>query len=213
MPRPYSSQGCPRTPIPIYPPVVPPRSSPPYLPWCPIPAFPQQTPGPPLPVLPIPMPSHHRRHFGCHPILKTPPFSPPHPAVFSPEKVPEKLDAIVIGSGIGGLAVAVLLAKVGRRVLVLEQHGRLGGCCHAFSEKGFEFDTGTCGHGERRGLRPTAFRRGSGWSVGTRRVALRSQRRRMAELPLPPNPLSVGGRGGGAAHSSAGTVTCPAGVL
>uniref|UniRef100_A0A803XXC7 All-trans-retinol 13,14-reductase n=1 Tax=Meleagris gallopavo TaxID=9103 RepID=A0A803XXC7_MELGA len=76
-------------------------------------------------------------HFGCHPPLKI-----PHPAVFSPEKVPEKLDAIVIGSGIGGLAAAVLLAKVGRRVLVLEQHGRLGGCCHAFSEKGFEFDTG-----------------------------------------------------------------------
>ncbi|XP_035745321.1 all-trans-retinol 13,14-reductase, partial [Egretta garzetta] len=52
------------------------------------------------------------------------------------------LEAIVVGSGIGGLAAAALLAKVGKRVLVLEQHGKLGGCCHTFSEKGFEFDTG-----------------------------------------------------------------------
>ncbi|XP_032059885.1 all-trans-retinol 13,14-reductase [Aythya fuligula] len=63
-------------------------------------------------------------------------------AVFSADKVPAGLDAIVIGSGIGGLAAAVLLAKAGRRVLVLEQHGKLGGCCHTFSEKGFEFDAG-----------------------------------------------------------------------
>ncbi|XP_069800355.1 all-trans-retinol 13,14-reductase-like [Dendropsophus ebraccatus] len=62
--------------------------------------------------------------------------------VFSPEKVPEKLDAIVIGSGIGGQAVAALLARAGKRVLVLEQLGKLGGCCHTFNEKGYEFDVG-----------------------------------------------------------------------
>ncbi|KPP71684.1 putative all-trans-retinol 13,14-reductase [Scleropages formosus] len=61
---------------------------------------------------------------------------------FLASKVPEKLDAVVIGSGIGGLGVAVLLAKVGKRVLVLEQHDRAGGCCHTFTEKGFEFDVG-----------------------------------------------------------------------
>lgn len=64
------------------------------------------------------------------------------PAGFLVSKVPEDLDAIVIGSGIGGLGLAVLLAKVGKKVLVLEQHDRAGGCCHTFSEKGYEFDVG-----------------------------------------------------------------------
>ncbi|XP_075063321.1 all-trans-retinol 13,14-reductase [Mixophyes fleayi] len=62
--------------------------------------------------------------------------------VFSPDKVPEKLDAIVIGSGIGGQGVAAFLARAGKRVLVLEQLGKLGGCCHTFNEKGYEFDVG-----------------------------------------------------------------------
>ncbi|KAL7860695.1 hypothetical protein AOLI_G00170440 [Acnodon oligacanthus] len=61
---------------------------------------------------------------------------------FLASRVPRDLDAIVIGSGIGGLGVAVLLAKVGKKVLVLEQHDRAGGCCHTFTEKGFEFDVG-----------------------------------------------------------------------
>ena len=44
---------------------------------------------------------------------------------FSADRVPSGLDAIVIGSGIGGLTTAALLAKVGKKVLVLEQHDQV----------------------------------------------------------------------------------------
>lgn len=55
---------------------------------------------------------------------------------FAGKKVPEDLDAIVIGSGIGGLTCAALLSRAGKKVLVLEQHDQAGGCCHTFLEKG-----------------------------------------------------------------------------
>lgn len=61
---------------------------------------------------------------------------------FAPNKVPQDLDAIIIGSGMGGLTAAVIMAKVGKRVLVLEQHDQAGGCCHTFIDKGYEFDVG-----------------------------------------------------------------------
>uniref|UniRef100_A0A3P9L2C0 Amine oxidase domain-containing protein n=1 Tax=Oryzias latipes TaxID=8090 RepID=A0A3P9L2C0_ORYLA len=61
---------------------------------------------------------------------------------FRLDRIPVALDAVVIGSGIGGLTTAALLSKAGKRVLVLEQHDTAGGCTHTFQKKGFEFDVG-----------------------------------------------------------------------
>ena len=46
---------------------------------------------------------------------------PPSPNL----QVPAELDAIVVGSGIGGLVTAALMAKAGKRVVVLEQHDQV----------------------------------------------------------------------------------------
>ncbi len=51
-------------------------------------------------------------------------------------------DAIVIGSGIGGMAAAAALSRVGHKVLLLEQHQTLGGLTHSFSRNGFTWDVG-----------------------------------------------------------------------
>ena len=51
-------------------------------------------------------------------------------------------DAIVIGSGIGGMAAAAALSRVGHKVLLLEQHQTLGGLTHSFSREGFTWDVG-----------------------------------------------------------------------
>ncbi len=51
-------------------------------------------------------------------------------------------DAIVIGSGIGGMAASAALSKVGHRVLLLEQYQTLGGLTHSFSLGGFTWDAG-----------------------------------------------------------------------
>merc|ERR1712130_300439 len=61
---------------------------------------------------------------------------------FSKDKVPEGLDAILIGSGIGSLTTAAIMAKAGKKVLVLEQHDQAGGTCHSYTEKGYDFDVG-----------------------------------------------------------------------
>jgi all-trans-retinol 13,14-reductase len=58
-------------------------------------------------------------------------------------KLEEQWDAIVIGSGIGGLTAAALLATYGKkRVLVLERHYEAGGFTHTFHRPGYEWDVG-----------------------------------------------------------------------
>ncbi|KAK8944308.1 hypothetical protein KSP39_PZI007547 [Platanthera zijinensis] len=57
---------------------------------------------------------------------------------------PGKLEAdvVVIGSGIGGLCCAGLLAKYSQDVIVLESHDVPGGAAHSFEFKGYKFDSG-----------------------------------------------------------------------
>ncbi len=56
--------------------------------------------------------------------------------------IDEQYDAIVIGSGIGGLSTAALLSKEGKKVLVLEKHYVAGGFTHVFKRNDYEWDVG-----------------------------------------------------------------------
>ncbi|MFK8183073.1 MAG: phytoene desaturase family protein [Phormidesmis sp.] len=60
---------------------------------------------------------------------------------FAPNKEKET-DVVVIGSGIGGLCCAALLAHYGLKVTVCESHSLLGGAAHGFEREGYHFDSG-----------------------------------------------------------------------
>jgi all-trans-retinol 13,14-reductase len=55
---------------------------------------------------------------------------------------PETYDSIIIGSGMGGLTTALILAKHNHRVLVLEKNHQIGGALQVFSRDKCVFDTG-----------------------------------------------------------------------
>lgn len=57
-------------------------------------------------------------------------------------KLHEHYHTIFIGSGMGCLSAAAILAKEGHKVLILEQHYTPGGFTHVFKRKGFEWDVG-----------------------------------------------------------------------
>ncbi len=54
----------------------------------------------------------------------------------------EKYDAVVIGSGLGGLCTAYILAKEGMKVCVLEKNRQIGGSLQIYSRDKAIFDTG-----------------------------------------------------------------------
>lgn len=51
-------------------------------------------------------------------------------------------DVIIIGAGLGGLTAGAKLVKEGKRVLVLEQHDRPGGCATTFKRREFTMEVG-----------------------------------------------------------------------
>ncbi len=54
-----------------------------------------------------------------------------------------RYDAILIGSGVGGLVAGNLLARAGLKVLLVEQHYMVGGYCSTFRRGGYTFDAAT----------------------------------------------------------------------
>lgn len=61
---------------------------------------------------------------------------------YRPSRQDGPYDAIVIGSGIGGLTTAALLSELGWKLAVLEQHYTAGGNTHSYERAGYDWDVG-----------------------------------------------------------------------
>ena len=61
---------------------------------------------------------------------------------YRPTRLAPGYDALVIGSGMGGLTTAALLSDLGWTVCVLEQHYTAGGFTHSYERAGYEWDVG-----------------------------------------------------------------------
>ena len=50
--------------------------------------------------------------------------------------------ALIIGSGIGGIALSIRLSRIGYKVKVFESNSFPGGKIHSIKKNGFRFDAG-----------------------------------------------------------------------
>lgn len=73
-------------------------------------------------------------------------------------------DALVIGSGPGGLTSAALLSAMGWKVAVFEQHYTAGGYTHSYERNGYEWDVGVHYIGDMGA--PTMARKFMDWLSG-----------------------------------------------
>ena len=74
------------------------------------------------------------------------------PRSYKQTPIKGEYDAIVVGSGMGGLTAAAILAKCAdKRVLVLERHYTPGGLTQSFTRPGYEWDVGVHYVGEVSG--------------------------------------------------------------
>ncbi|MBF0439980.1 MAG: NAD(P)-binding protein, partial [Magnetococcales bacterium] len=53
-------------------------------------------------------------------------------------------DAIIIGSGLGGLVAGALLTQGGKRVQVLERHDKFGGAATTFKRRDLQVEASLC---------------------------------------------------------------------
>ncbi len=60
----------------------------------------------------------------------------------TPEILGRSYDAVIVGSGLGGLTTAAFLSRYGKKVIILERHDVPGGFTHTFKRKGYEWDVG-----------------------------------------------------------------------
>jgi phytoene dehydrogenase-like protein len=84
------------------------------------------------------------------------------------------VDAVIVGSGMGGLTAAALLSRLaGKRVLVLERHWRAGGFTHTFERRGgYRWDVGLHYVGDLSGgLEGDVFRVATGGAVRWNKMA------------------------------------------
>ena len=56
--------------------------------------------------------------------------------------MPNPSSVVIIGAGLGGMSAAIMLAKAGMRVTLLEKNERLGGKLNILETQGFRFDLG-----------------------------------------------------------------------